>query len=37
MRKARKLGWNGYIDTWDAYLGVFEELAREKIIPNGAK
>lgn len=33
MTKARKLGWTGYIDTWDAYLEVFGELERQKIIP----
>ncbi|KAF2196563.1 NAD dependent epimerase/dehydratase family protein [Delitschia confertaspora ATCC 74209] len=33
MSKARKAGWTGYIDTWEALEGVFEELAEAKILP----
>jgi hypothetical protein len=33
MSKARRLGWTGYADTWDAYEETFEELERAKIIP----
>jgi len=33
MSKARKLGWTGYQDTWDAFEESFEELVAEKILP----
>lgn len=33
MSKARKFGWTGYIDTWDAFEETFDELAEEKIVP----
>lgn len=33
MSKARRLGWTGYVDSWDALEESFEELAREKITP----
>jgi len=35
MSKARKLGWTGYVDSWDALEESFDELAREKIAPKG--
>jgi hypothetical protein len=35
MSKARKLGWTGYIDSWQALEESFDELAREKIAPKG--
>lgn len=33
MSKARKLGWTGYIDTWDSLSQCFDELEKEKILP----
>jgi hypothetical protein len=33
MSKARRLGWTGYVDTWEAYEKTFDELERERIIP----
>lgn len=36
MSKARKLGWMGYVDSWEALEASFDELAREKIVPKGA-
>jgi hypothetical protein len=33
MSKARKLGWTGYKDTWEALQETFDELETEKIIP----
>ncbi|KAL8674759.1 MAG: hypothetical protein Q9168_000843 [Polycauliona sp. 1 TL-2023] len=33
MSKARRLGWNGYIDTWDSLSESFDELEMEKILP----
>ncbi|KAJ4318875.1 hypothetical protein N0V94_004205 [Neodidymelliopsis sp. IMI 364377] len=33
MNKARALGWTGYQDTWENFQDVFDELAREKVIP----
>ncbi|KIW14628.1 hypothetical protein PV08_07412 [Exophiala spinifera] len=33
MSKARKLGWTGYQDTWDAFEETFEELEKEGILP----
>jgi hypothetical protein len=35
MSKARKLGWTGYVDNWDALEQSFDELAKEKIAPKG--
>lgn len=35
MSKARKLGWTGYADSWEALEISFDELAREKIGPKG--
>ena len=37
LTKARKLGWTGYTDTWDAFCETFEELEKEKILPPGKK
>ena len=37
MTKARKLGWTGYTDTWDAFCDRFDELEKEKILPPGKK
>lgn len=34
MSKARKLGWTGYVDTWDALSECFDELEQEKILPS---
>ena len=33
MSKARRLGWTGYNDSWDALEECFDELEREKILP----
>ncbi|KAI5842516.1 NAD dependent epimerase/dehydratase family protein [Morchella snyderi] len=33
MTKARKLGWTGYIDTWECLEDTFNELEQEKVIP----
>lgn len=33
MSKARKLGWQGYEDTWDSFCKVFDALEREGIVP----
>ncbi|OJJ05491.1 hypothetical protein ASPVEDRAFT_153700 [Aspergillus versicolor CBS 583.65] len=33
MSKARKLCWNGYADTWDELVEVFEALEKEDILP----
>jgi nucleoside-diphosphate-sugar epimerase len=33
MSKARKIGWTGYLDTWDAIEGVFEELKEGSVLP----
>jgi len=33
MAKARRLGWNGYIDSWDSLKESFHELKQEKILP----
>jgi hypothetical protein len=35
MSKARKYGWTGYVDTWEALEAAFDESAKEKIAPNG--
>ncbi|KAL8652499.1 MAG: hypothetical protein Q9226_004251 [Calogaya cf. arnoldii] len=32
MSKARRLGWTGYIDTWDSLSECFDELEMEKIL-----
>lgn len=32
-KKARKLGWNGFVDTEESLLEVFRELAQIKMIP----
>ena len=31
--KARKRGWNGYVDSYEGMLEVFEELVELKMIP----
>lgn len=33
MSKARKLGWNGYVDTWESLDECFNELGDERVIP----
>lgn len=33
MSKARKMGWNGYEDTWDSFEEVFDMLEQAKILP----
>lgn len=33
MSKARKMGWNGYEDTWDSFEEVFSKLEEEGILP----
>jgi hypothetical protein len=33
MSKARKLGWTGYQDTWDAFKETFAELEQAKMLP----
>ncbi|KAJ6034313.1 hypothetical protein N7499_001521 [Penicillium canescens] len=33
MSKARKLGWSGYEDTWEAFDRTFDVLEKEGIIP----
>jgi len=33
MSKARKMGWNGYEDTWDSFEQVFDRLEQAKILP----
>ena len=33
MSKARRFGWTGYIDSWDALEECFDELEGEKILP----
>ncbi|KAK7887374.1 hypothetical protein LTR67_009794 [Exophiala xenobiotica] len=37
MSKARKLGWTGYKDTWDAFNETFEELEKEGILPKASE
>lgn len=37
MDKARKLGWHGYVDTYQGLLEVFDEFAKLKMIPNVPK
>ncbi|KAL8718194.1 MAG: hypothetical protein Q9225_004639 [Loekoesia sp. 1 TL-2023] len=36
MSKARRLGWTGYIDTWDSLCECFDELEMEKVLPKTA-
>jgi nucleoside-diphosphate-sugar epimerase len=36
MSKARRLGWTGYMDTWEALEETFAELEKEKVIPKAA-
>ncbi|KAM5352941.1 hypothetical protein ACJ41O_005663 [Fusarium nematophilum] len=33
MSKARKLGWTGYLDSWENLEDVFDTLKRERVIP----
>lgn len=33
MSKARKLGWTGYLESWDSLRSIFDVLKREQIIP----
>ncbi|KAK5151529.1 hypothetical protein LTR04_006572 [Oleoguttula sp. CCFEE 6159] len=33
MSKARKAGWTGYVDSWDALSECLDELAEEKVLP----
>ncbi|KAL6721078.1 hypothetical protein ACLMJK_000178 [Lecanora helva] len=33
MSKARRLGWTGYIDSWDALEECWDELELEKVLP----
>lgn len=33
MSKARKFGWTGYVDSWEALSECLDELEREKILP----
>ncbi|KAH0566367.1 hypothetical protein GP486_000225 [Trichoglossum hirsutum] len=33
MSKARRFGWTGYVDTWDAFDDAFDELEKQKLIP----
>ncbi|KAL9122308.1 MAG: hypothetical protein Q9187_001136 [Circinaria calcarea] len=35
MGKARKFGWSGYVDTWEALNVCFGELEEEKSLPKG--
>jgi hypothetical protein len=35
MSKARKFGWTGYKDSWEALEETFDELAKEGIMPKG--
>ncbi|KAF2459538.1 NAD dependent epimerase/dehydratase family protein [Lineolata rhizophorae] len=37
MSKARKMGWTGYVDTWDSLSDCFDQLERANIIPFRAK
>ncbi|MBV35950.1 MAG: hypothetical protein CMP47_10965 [Rickettsiales bacterium] len=37
MSKARKLGWTGYKDTWDAFDETFAELEKEGILPKASE
>lgn len=33
MSKARKLGWTGYQDTWEAFLETFQQLELGQVLP----
>lgn len=33
MSKARKFGWTGYVDTWEALDETFDELVKQKVAP----
>ncbi|KAI4142537.1 MAG: hypothetical protein L6R39_004898, partial [Caloplaca ligustica] len=33
MSKARKLGWTGYVDTWDSLSECFSDLEMDKVLP----
>lgn len=33
MDKSRKLGWHGFVDSSEAMLEVFQDLAKLKMIP----
>lgn len=33
MSKARQMGWNGYLDTWQSFKSLFEVLEKEGVIP----
>ena len=33
MDKVRKLGWNGYVDSYESMLETFDQLAELKMIP----
>ncbi|KAL4893271.1 hypothetical protein BDV59DRAFT_28798 [Aspergillus ambiguus] len=37
MSKARRLGWTGYEDTWEAFERTFDTLEREGILPPSRK
>lgn len=37
MSKARKLGWQGYQDTWEAFEEAFDKLEQEGILPPVSK
>ncbi|KAL2871265.1 SDR family oxidoreductase [Aspergillus lucknowensis] len=37
MSKARKFGWTGYVDTWDAFEETFDALEKESILPPASK
>lgn len=37
MSKARRLGWTGYIDSWDALETTFDELVAAKVLPKTTK
>jgi nucleoside-diphosphate-sugar epimerase len=37
MSKARKLGWTGYQDTWEAFEETFAELEEAKMLPRRQK
>jgi len=37
MSKARKFGWTGYQDTWDAFEETFKELEENDILPPAAE
>jgi hypothetical protein len=33
MSKARRIGWTGYLDTWENFEGLFKTLEAEKVLP----